>query len=200
KEFLNKALKLEKVEEEREGKKALKNLKLIVEIPKKQEGLQEYMIDKYIDLYEIARENQLKTALEEKYAVVKAEKENYGKQLTSIEDKVQKLISTQPKEILMNESIVNIIATKYPTVFQEKNQVTDLFKRYSEEFIGAEGALKEELNQKKLINLSSIYSIPVKSKATLILAVGMVLGLFMGIFMAFVKEFIEGYRKREKKN
>lgn len=201
KDFLNKIIKIDEITKDTlDNKKVIKNLAIVMELPKDQENLKNYLADGYIDLYEKESNQKLKEALDKKYSFVKVEKEKYEKELRGIEEQIQKLISEQPKELLANDSIVNVISTKYPVIFQKKNEVTELFARYSNELLGVEGALKEELNQKSIIKLSSVYSVPVKSKATLILAVGMVLGLFMGIFLAFIKEFVLGYKKRERKN
>ena len=46
---------------------------------------------------------------------------------------------------------------------------------------------------------TDIYSLKEKSKAKIVLVVGMAVGVFLGAVVAFVKEFIDEYKKRCKK-
>ncbi|MGL6119246.1 MAG: GNVR domain-containing protein, partial [Fusobacteriaceae bacterium] len=174
------------------------NMAIVMELSKEQENLKDYLANRYIELYENEVQIELKKSLDEKYSQVKTEKEKYETELKVLESEVQNLIIQQPKELLINDSIINVITMKYPIIFQKKNQMTELYLKYSNELLGIEGALKEEVDQKRIIKLTDVYKIPVKSKALLILAVGMVLGLFLGIFMAFVKEFMVGYKNKIK--
>ena len=62
--------------------------------------------------------------------------------------------------------------------------------------IGLNG-LKRDDEIKNIISLdSSIYEIETKSKAKMILAVGILLGIVLGIMSAFIAEFIDNYKKR----
>lgn len=62
--------------------------------------------------------------------------------------------------------------------------------------IGLDG-LKRDNNIKNIVSLdSSIYEVETKSKAKMILAIGIVFGMVLGIMSAFIAEFINSYKKR----
>ncbi|MGL6120496.1 MAG: Wzz/FepE/Etk N-terminal domain-containing protein, partial [Fusobacteriaceae bacterium] len=82
KDFLGKIVKIEEVTKEDLSKKTIiKNMAIVIELPKEQENLKEYLANRYIELYENEVQIELKKSLDEKYSQVKTEKEKYETEL-----------------------------------------------------------------------------------------------------------------------
>ncbi|WP_320047866.1 hypothetical protein [uncultured Ilyobacter sp.] len=188
--FLGDIIKLEKVEEGGDKKNIFKNYQLSVS-SELGEDLNKKIINKYLEIVEREKEIQIQNAISRDYDLVKNKTTLYNNELASIEEEIKKVISKEPSAVLANEGIIGVISTKYPRLFEKKNQVQELYKKYSNELIGLEG-LKADSGLKNQVEvLSSIYQVKVESKAKLILLAGIIFGLSMGISAAFIKEFFK---------
>ena len=189
-EFLKEIIELKRIEEEVDKKNIFKNYQLSV---KSESGveLNKKIISKYLEIVETKKETQIQDAISRDYDLVKDKVTLYNNELASIEEEIKKVISKEPSAVLANEGIIGVISTKYPRLFEKKNQVQELYKKYSNELIGLEG-LKADSGLKNQVEvLSSIYQVKVESKAKLILLAGIIFGLSMGISAAFIKEFFK---------
>ena len=189
-EFLKGIIELKRIEEEVDKKNIFKNYQLSV---KSESGveLNKKIISKYLEIVERKKETQIQDAISRDYDLVKDKVTLYNNELASIEEEIKKVISKEPSAVLANEGIIGVISTKYPRLFEKKNQVQELYKKYSNELIGLEG-LKADSGLKNQVEvLSSIYQVKVESKAKLILLAGIIFGLSMGISAAFIKEFFK---------
>jgi capsular polysaccharide biosynthesis protein len=189
--FLKEIIELDKVEEEIDKKKNFKNYQLSVST-EAGEDLNKKIIQKYFEIIERERELQIQNGISRDYDLVNKKVEFYDNELGNIEEQIRNAIAKEPSAVLANEGIIGVISTKYPRLFEKKNQVQELYRKYTNQLIGLEGLREDEGVKKQVEVLSSVYKVRNKSKALMILAVGTVLGLFMGIFAAFVKEFIKG--------
>jgi hypothetical protein len=118
--------------------------------------------------------------------------------LGSVENEIREIIKKEDVKVLENDGITGIIYMKYPILFEKKKQTEELYRKYSDELIGIEGLREDDGIKNQVEVLSSVYQVKTKSKAKLILALGIVLGLFMGVFVAFIREFFKGidFKKR----
>lgn len=107
--------------------------------------------------------------------------EELKNQLNILEKMNRNLRVGNPEEIENIDGQLGKIIEKYNGIVEEANRL-----EYKESYI-ENGAL---------IKLASPGTVENKSKAKLILGVGLVLGGFMGIAMGFLKNFVEEFKKR----
>lgn len=199
-DYLDKIVKIEKIKNEDTTNKTTENYTMSVVVPKKNITVEEAstMIAKLTELYNNEESKNLKPILEEKLPLVRENAVKYEIELNKINEQVNILISKEPREILSNNGLSNLVEIKYPTIFEKQKEIKELYKKYSEELIGIEGALKEEINQPVLIPVSAPYEVKIKSKNLIILIGGVIFSIFMGLMAAFISEFIQGYKRRNK--
>lgn len=162
---------------------------------KKNEELQEKLIEKYFSILKIAVDEGLDQSLEEQYTFIKKENELSRKKLIEIEENVKTIINKNIDRITKEINIVDFLKFENPILSVEKDRVTEVFNQSSSMLIGLEGLKKDENIRNLVRSDSSIYLIEGKSKAKLVLGIGMLLGIVLGIMGAFVAEFIANYKK-----
>ncbi len=133
--------------------------------------------------------------IDERHGVVKEKKEGYERALTEIEAEINEVISKEPKELFENEKAWDIIQAKHPRLFERQKKIKELYTKYGDELVGIEG-IKEDFDLNKQVNkISSFYEIKQRSKAKLILVIGIIFGLVFGVMGAFIREFWEHLKK-----
>jgi len=160
-----------------------------VETTMEDEVLSKKMIRFYLDTVNLKKVALIKEAVEGEESSTLEMKELYEGRVKMGEKKIAEIIKNQPSSILENQSIMSILTITNPTLIQEMASDKELYGKYYSQAIGIEGVKGDKGLNQQIEELSSIYKIEEKSKAKMIVAIGMILGLFLGIFGAFMKEF-----------
>ncbi|MGL5964976.1 MAG: Wzz/FepE/Etk N-terminal domain-containing protein [Fusobacteriaceae bacterium] len=137
-----------------------------------------------------------------KIAIGENKKEQYYTELMDNYLKAEKEVLSLGERLKELESINTNL--KNPTPDEEnyiKGLLTNILEKYNKIVDVANSLeIKENAIQNgSLIKVAAPVQIESKSKAKLILAVGVVLGIFMGIMMAFVKTFYTSFKDYSKK-
>ncbi|MGL5124312.1 MAG: Wzz/FepE/Etk N-terminal domain-containing protein [Fusobacteriaceae bacterium] len=152
--------------------------------------------DLLIKLYTEEYLNKIYEKINFRYDFVSNEREKLRKDFEKVDLKIKNVMNIEFSNNYNNLNLEQIIALKYPVLFSELSNIRNLYNEYNEELIGLTG-FKNDKNKKEILKkTSSYYEIKTKSKAKLILVVGIVLGLMLGITLAFIKEFVEKYKKK----
>lgn len=175
-----------------------KNYTLEIEI-KKNIKLQENIINTYIEILKNELKTNIVSYVDEKYLSIYKENEKAKNDLKTIEEKITEILTLHSKMISEKTSIAELINIVNPSIIIEKNKISDIYTRTSNQLLGME-ALKKDNNVEKIIKGiiqedSSIYAIDIKSKAKFILLGFSIFGIVIGTMGAFVLEFIENYKK-----
>lgn len=189
--FLEKTVKLEDVMED----KKLKYYQLSMESNGEVQGERRVM-DTYLNILSEKLSDAYTTRIDEGYELVKEKREGYEGELSKIEAEVNEVISREPKELFENEKAWDIIQAKHPRLFERQRKMRELYVKYGDELVGIEG-IKGDFNlNNQVTKISSFYEVKQKSKAKLIVVIGVVMGVILGVMGAFIKEFWE-HLKRE---
>ncbi len=193
--FLEKTIKLKAVMEN--GK--LKHYQLsMVEVNKDLD--EKKILDAYLNILNKKLYTSYTSRINEKYKVIKQKKEGYEETLTTIENEINKVISQEPRELFENEKAWDIIQVKHFKLFESQKKIKELYTKYGDELVGIEG-LKGDIDLRgRVEKVSSFYEIEQKSKAKLILIIGMVMGVLFGGMGAFIREFLIYFKKEIKVN
>ena len=163
---------------------------------KKNLELQKNILNKYIDIVKSISHIQVDDEIENRYEFLEKENKESREKLNIIENTIKELIEKEKNTITKDTNIKDFIEYTNPVLNVEKEKVSDLYNQSSEMLIGLNG-LTRDPNIKNIVSLdSSIYEIEAKSKAKMILAIGVLFGIVLGIMSAFVAEFIDNYKKR----
>lgn len=189
-ELLEDTIKLKRVTEGKE----LKHYQLSMEeLDENQE--ERIIMDTYLDILNKKLYNAYTLRINEKYEVTKQKKEGYEEALTDIENEIKKVISNEPKELFENEKAWDMIQVKYPRLFERRRKINELYIKYGDELVGLEGIKGDSDLNKQIEKISSFYEIKHKSKAKLILIIGIVMGVTLGVMGAFIVEFWNYFEK-----
>lgn len=151
---------------------------------------------KYIDIVKSISHIQVDDEIENRYEFLEKENKESREKLNIIENTIKELIEKEKNTITKDTNIKDFIEYTNPVLNVEKEKVSDLYNQSSEMLIGLNG-LTRDPNIKNIVSLdSSVYEIEAKSKAKMILAIGVLFGIVLGIMSAFVAEFIDNYKKR----
>lgn len=192
-EFLEGIIDLKRVEENKNGQGVFKNFQIKME---QSNAIDEKsVIKEYLEILNREKKLIYKEAVDEKYDEVKEKTRLYGEELAKLDEEIRRIIDQEPEAILRNEGIVGILSVKYPKTMRDQNSARELYSKYNEELIGLEGLRENKEMEKQVEVLSSFYEIKQKSKAKLILAVGVVMGVILGMMMAFMKEFWKHFKE-----
>lgn len=131
-----------------------------------------------------------------KYNFVYQEREKAAKSLEDMDKKIKEIMYSEFGNKYENLDPDKIISMKYPKFYNDMKNVEEIYKKYNNELIGLDGFKNEKENKVILNKTSSYYTIEVKSKAKIILLVGVIVAIIAGIFSAFIKEFLDEYKKR----
>lgn len=160
-------------------------------------------VQKLMEIYIATLNNELYTnyniAIENKYEDIKAKRNLYEGELEKINEKVNTAIEGEPANLFNNENAVAILQLKYPMLFTKQREASELYRKYESEQTGIEGLLEDRALKDQVRELSSYYEIKQKSKAKLILALGIVLGMIFGVMGAFLKEFWSYFKDEVRK-
>lgn len=163
---------------------------------KKDQELQKDILNKYITIIESLINIQVDDEIENRYTFVESENRISREKLNKIENHIKEILEKEKNNLNKDTNIKEFIEYTNPILSVEREKVTSLYNQSSEMLIGLNG-LKRDDEVKNIITLdSSIYEIETKSKAKMILAVGILLGIVLGIMSAFIAEFIDNYKKR----
>ena len=163
---------------------------------KKNLELQKNILNKYVDIVKSISYIQVDDEIENRYEFLEKENKESREKLNIIENTIKELIEKEKNTITKDTNIKDFIEYTNPVLNVEKEKVSDLYNQSSEMLIGLNG-LTRDPNIKNIVSLdSSIYEIETKSKAKMILAIGVLFGIVLGIMSAFVAEFIDNYKKR----
>ena len=163
---------------------------------KKDQELQKDILNKYITIIESLINIQVDDEIENRYTFVESENRISREKLNKIENHIKEILEKEKNNLNKDTNIKEFIEYTNPILSVEREKVTSLYNQSSEMLIGLNG-LKRDDEVKNIITLdSSIYKIETKSKAKMILAVGILLGIVLGIMSAFIAEFIDNYKKR----
>lgn len=163
---------------------------------KKDQELQKDILNKYITIIESLINIQVDDEIENRYTFVESENRISREKLNKIENHIKEILEKEKNNLNKDTNIKEFIEYTNPILSVEREKVTSLYNQSSEMLIGLNG-LKRDDEVKNIITLdSSIYEIETKSKAKMILAVGILLGMVLGIMSAFIAEFIDNYKKR----
>lgn len=157
------------------------------------------VIDKYFNILENENLTLLNNSLREDTPRIKKNMTESNEKLDLLEEKIREVSERELKLIqgkdINLESLMNL---KYQKLLIEKRQESSIYERSRGQLKALEELKKEMAKDKPtILKASSFMEIKNKSKALLILVVGIILGLFTGIFMAFINELIEEYKKRK---
>lgn len=163
---------------------------------KKNQKLQKDILNKYIAIIESLINIQVDDEIEDRYTFVESENRISREKLNKIENSIKEILEKEKNNLNKDTNIKEFIEYTNPVLSIEREKVTNLYNQSSEMLIGLNG-LKRDDEIKNIISLdSSIYEIETKSKAKMILAVGILMGIVLGIMSAFIAEFIDNYKKR----
>lgn len=163
---------------------------------KKDQELQKDILNKYITIIESLINIQVDDEIENRYTFVESENRISREKLNKIENNIKEILEKEKNNLNKDTNLKEFIEYTNPVLSVEREKVTNLYNQSSEMLIGLNG-LKRDDEIKNIISLdSSIYEIETKSKAKMILAVGILLGIVLGIMSAFIAEFIDNYKKR----
>ncbi len=163
---------------------------------KKDQELQKAILNKYITIIESLINIQVDDEIENRYTFVESENRISREKLNKIENNIKEILEKEKNNLNKDTNLKEFIEYTNPALSVEREKVTNLYNQSSEMLIGLNG-LKRDDEIKNIITLeSSIYEIETKSKAKMILAVGILLGIVLGIMSAFIAEFMENYKKR----
>ncbi len=188
--FIEDTIKLKSVVED----KKLKYYQVSMEqLDEKQD--EKNVINTYLNILNDKLYTAYSSEIDEKYQGIKQKKEGYEEALGKINAEVNDVISKEPKELFANDKALEILQLKYPRLFERQREVKELYVKYGNELVGIEGIKGDTDLNKQLEKVSSFYEIKQKSKAKLILAVGVVMGVILGMMMAFMKEFWSHFKE-----
>lgn len=163
---------------------------------KKDQELQKEILNKYITIIESLINIQVDDEIENRYTFVESENRISREKLNIIENSIREILEKEKNNLNKDANLKEFIEYTNPILSVEREKVTNLYNQSSEMLIGLNG-LKRDDEIKNIISLdSSIYEIETKSKAKMILAIGILLGMILGIMSAFIVEFIDNYKKR----
>lgn len=154
------------------------------------EVLSKKMIGLYLGVLNLKKTTLIKDAIAEEESIVLEKRDLYGERIKEDEKKIAVIIKNQSVSILENQSVMSILTITNPTLIQEMESNKELYSKYYEQAVGIAGMKNDKSIDQHIEKLSSIYKIEGKSKAKMIVAIGLILGLFLGVFVAFMKEFI----------
>lgn len=158
--------------------------------------LQKALLDKYIDIVKSINHIQIDEEIENRYTFIEEENTSSKEKLNAIENSIKEILEKEKNLITKETNIKELIEYTNPVLVVEKEKISDLYNQSAEMLIGLDG-LKRDNNIKNIVSLdSSIYEVETKSKAKMILAIGIVFGMVLGIMSAFIAEFINSYKKR----
>lgn len=158
--------------------------------------LQKALLDKYIEIIKSINHIQVDDEIENRYALIEAENISSKEKLNSIENNIKEILEKEKNFMTKDTNIKEFIEYTNPVLTVEKEKISDLYNQSTEMLIGLNG-LKRDDNIKNIVSLdSSVYEIETKSKAKMILAIGILFGMVLGIMSAFIAEFIDNYKKR----
>lgn len=158
--------------------------------------LQKALLDKYIDIVKSINHIQIDEEIENRYTFIEEENTSSKEKLNAIENSIKEILEKEKNLITKETNIKELIEYTNPVLAVEKEKISDLYNQSAEILIGLDG-LKRDNNIKNIVSLdSSIYEVETKSKAKMILAIGIVFGMVLGIMSAFIAEFINSYKKR----
>lgn len=140
--------------------------------------------------------NLIYKKIDSKYEFIYNERQKAAKALDEMDAKIKEIMDKEFSNKYNNINPDQIISLKYPKIYSDMENIKSIYNKYNDELIGLDGFKNERDNKIILSKMSSYYVIEVKSKAKLILIIGIIAGLALGIILAFVKEFIEGYQKK----
>ncbi|WP_294666272.1 hypothetical protein [uncultured Fusobacterium sp.] len=163
---------------------------------KKNPELQKDILNKYIEIIKSINHTQVDDEIENRYAFIKTENISSKEKLNSIENNIKEILEKEKNFMTKDTNIKEFIEYTNPVLAVEKEKISDLYNQSAEMLIGLDG-LKRDDNIKNIISLdSSVYEIETKSKAKMILVIGILFGMVPGIMSAFIAEFIDNYKKR----
>lgn len=140
--------------------------------------------------------NLIYKKIDSKYDFIYNERQKAAKDLDEMDAKIKEIMDKEFSNKYNNINPDQIISLKYPKIYSDMENIKNIYNKYNDELMGLNGFKNERDSKIILSKMSSYYVIEVKSKAKLILIIGIIAGLALGIILAFVKEFIEGYQKK----
>lgn len=152
--------------------------------------------DLLFKLYNEQYLNLIYRKIDSKYDFIYNERQKAAKALDEMDIKIKEIMDKEFNNKYNNINPDQIISLKYPKLYSDMENIKSIYNKYNDELIGLDGFKNERDSKIILSKMSSYYVIETKSKAKLILVIGIVAGLIMGTILAFVKEFIEGYKKK----
>ncbi len=189
-EFLEEVVKLETVMED----KKLKHYQLSMESYGELQDEKKVM-DTYLNILNKELASVYTTKIDERYEMVKEKKEGYEEALKEIEAEIDEVLLSEPKELFANEKAWDIIQAKHPRLFERQQKMKELYVKYGNELVGIEGIRGDFDLNNQVAKASSFYEIKQKSKAKLIVVIGIVMGVILGVMGAFVREFWKHLKK-----
>lgn len=154
------------------------------------------VIERYLEI--LREEDNLADIIEKERMMKNISLEKVKVELEEIQNEILNIFKNDDDlENLKPEEKINYISSKYPKLDLRKSEQEKYYNNYVNELIrldslnGEVGIIKET---------TDIYSLKEKSKAKIILVVGIVVGVFLGVIIAFINEFIKEYKKRYKNN
>ncbi len=147
------------------------------------------ILDTYINSINESFSSQYTKIIDKRYENTRKKREGYKEKLNTLTKEIQKVIQGESKELFNNELAMEIMSLKYPELFEEQKKYRELYEKYNNEVLGMEGIREEIADLKRVERVSSYYEIEGKSKAKMILVIGVLLGIVLGILGAFFKEF-----------
>lgn len=140
--------------------------------------------------------NLIYKKIDSKYDFIYNERQKAAKDLDEMDAKIKEIMDKEFSNKYNNINPDQVISLKYPKIYSDMENIKSIYNKYNDELIGLDGFKNERDSKIILSKMSSYYVIEVKSKAKLILIIGIIAGLALGIILAFAKEFIEGYKKK----
>lgn len=154
------------------------------------------VIERYLEI--LREQDNLADIIEKEKIAKNISLEKVKMELEEIQNEILNIFKNDDDlENLKPEEKISYISSKYPKLDLRKSEQEKYYNNYVNELIKLD-SLNDEVDIIK--ETTDIYSLKEKSKAKIVLVVGMAVGVFLGAVVAFVKEFIYEYKKRCKNN
>lgn len=182
--FISNAIKVEKVQDEKNGPKYYKVTT----------SINDKLLSQKIILFflSLIHENKVKSVndvINQQQTVTAEYSRNSKNNIIQSQAKLKNIMNQFPPKLLDNQPLTSLLAITDSALLQELENDTDLYKKYSNQSIGFKGLKSNLALNTYIIKLSSIYKVQEKNKYSIILISGILMGLFLGICSAFIRNF-----------
>lgn len=160
--------------------------------------LNEEVLRTYLTIVNNEKSKSIKKIIDER--LIKTEN-LYNTTLNKLREKDSKLsenISKELIEMLSSNASSEILNLKYAKDISEQLKFKELYEEVADKYMGLKGLKEDPRVDNQIIQISSYYEIQRKSKAKLIVAIGVVMGVILGMTMAFMKEFWKHFKEEIK--